>query len=58
LIDPDSRRVEVFRPAEDGHWKLFDMSDNEELVLESVACKIGLRDLFKGMDSGKRDSQT
>jgi Uma2 family endonuclease len=36
LIDPDSRRVEVFRPAEDRHWKLFDMSDDEELVLESI----------------------
>ena len=51
LIDPDSRRVEVFRPSEDGHWKLFDMSDGEALVLDSVGCTLGLLDVFKGMDS-------
>jgi Uma2 family endonuclease len=57
LIDPDSRRVEVFRPSEDGHWKLFDMSDDDELVLESIGCKVALRDVFKGMESSKRDSE-
>jgi Uma2 family endonuclease len=51
LIDPDSRRVEVFRPAEDGHWKLFDMSDDDELVLESVGCTLPLRAVFKGMET-------
>ena len=51
LIDPDTRRVEVFRPAEDGHWKLFDMSDGDALVLASVGCEIALAALFKGMDS-------
>lgn len=50
LIDPDSRRVEAFRPAEDGHWKLFDMSDDDALVLQSVAFTIALSALFKGMD--------
>ena len=50
LIDPDSRRVEVFRPAEDGHWKLFDMSDDDALILESVGCRLALLDVFKGMD--------
>jgi Uma2 family endonuclease len=50
LIDPDSRRVEVFRPADDGHWKLFDMSDDEALVLDSVGCTIALPALFKGME--------
>lgn len=51
LIDPDTRRVEVFRPAEDAHWKLFDMSDDETVVLESVGCRIASSALFKGMDS-------
>jgi Uma2 family endonuclease len=50
LIDPESRRVEVFRPAEDGNWKLFDMSDDDVLVLESVGCTLPLRAVFKGMD--------
>jgi Uma2 family endonuclease len=51
LIDPESRRVEVFRPADDGNWKLFDMSDNDVLTLESVDCKLALLAVFKGMDS-------
>jgi Uma2 family endonuclease len=51
LIDPDTRRVEVFRPGEDGHWKLFDMSDGAVLELLSVDARIALADLFKGMDS-------
>lgn len=51
LIDPDTRRVEVFRPAEDGHWKLFDMSDSNALSLESVGCDIELAAVFQGMDS-------
>ena len=51
LIDPDTRRVEVFRPAEDGHWKLFDMSDGEALLLKSVECRVGFSAVFRGMDS-------
>jgi Uma2 family endonuclease len=51
LTDPDTRRVEVFRPAEDGHWKLFDMSDGDVLVLDSVNCRIEIAALFKGMES-------
>ena len=50
LIDSDSRRVEVFRPAEDGHWKLFDMSDDDALVLEIVGCTVALLAVFKGME--------
>jgi Uma2 family endonuclease len=49
LIDPESRRVEVFRPAEDGNWKLFDMSDDDALVLTSVGCTLEILALFKGM---------
>jgi Uma2 family endonuclease len=51
LIDPDSRRVEVFRPAEDGHWKLFDMSDGPALDLVSVGASVALVEVFQGMDS-------
>jgi Uma2 family endonuclease len=56
LIDPDSRRVEVFRPAEDGHWKLFDMSDAAALELSSVGGRIALHDVFHGMDSAGESS--
>jgi Uma2 family endonuclease len=51
LIDPDTRRTEVFRLAEDGYWKLFDMSDGPALELLSVECRISLYDVFKGMES-------
>jgi len=51
LIDPDTRRVEVFRPDEDGHWKLYDMSDDDALVFASLACSVALEDVFKGMDA-------
>jgi Uma2 family endonuclease len=54
LIDPDTRRVEVFRPAEDGHWKLFDMSDIKALSLESVGCEIELAAVFQGMAGEER----
>jgi Uma2 family endonuclease len=51
LIDPDTRRVEVFRPGEDGHRKLFDMSASDTLSLASVSCEIALSAIFKGMGS-------
>jgi Uma2 family endonuclease len=52
LIDPDTRRVEVFRPGQDGHWTLFDMSDAAVLELASVGLRIVLPEVFQGMDSG------
>jgi Uma2 family endonuclease len=52
LIDPDTRRVEVFRPGQGGHWTLFDMSDAAVLELASVGLRIVLPDVFQGMDSG------
>ncbi len=50
LIDPETQRVEVFRPGADGHWTLFDMSDGAALELQSVNASIPLPDIFKGMD--------
>jgi Uma2 family endonuclease len=52
LIDPDTRGVEVFRPGQDGHWTLFDMSDTAVLELASVGLRMVLPDVFQGMDSG------
>jgi Uma2 family endonuclease len=49
LVDPDTKRVEVFRPSDDGHWKLFDMSDGDAMVLQSVDCEIALASVFKNM---------
>jgi Uma2 family endonuclease len=56
LIDPDTKRVEVFRPADDGHWKLFDMSDAPALELSSVDGRFALHDVFFGMDSATEPS--
>ena len=52
LIDPDTRRVEVFRPDDDGHWKLFDMSEAEALIFTSIDAQIALVAVFDGMDGG------
>ena len=51
LVDPDTRRSEVYRPLPDGSCTFFDMSEQADLVLESINCKIPLSQLFKGMDS-------
>lgn len=51
LIDPDTRRVEVFRPGDDGLWNLLDMSEGPALELASVDCRIAVDELFKGMES-------
>ena len=51
LLDPDTRRLEVFRPLADGSCTFFDMSEQVDLVLESIHCRIPLSKLFKGMDS-------
>ena len=56
LIDPDTRRVEVFRPGDDAHWKLFDMSEGSDLELVSLEARIALADVFQGMDSGSDPS--
>ncbi|NRF65559.1 Uma2 family endonuclease [Aquincola sp. S2] len=51
LIDPDTRRVEVFRLGDDGLWNLLDMSEQGEFELASIDCRIARADLFKGMES-------
>jgi Uma2 family endonuclease len=51
LIDPDTRRVEIFRPQSDGSWAFRDMTDGGRLILESIAFELELAQIFKGMDS-------
>jgi Uma2 family endonuclease len=52
LVDPDNRRVEVFRIGTNGLWTLHDMSDGAELELASIECRIPMTDLFDGIDPG------
>lgn len=51
LIDPDTRRVEVFRPQSDGSWSFRDMTEGGRLVLASIELELDLAQVFKGMDS-------
>lgn len=52
LVDPETRRVEGFRRGSDGLWFLHDMSQDETLVCASVDCRVGLADVFQGLESG------
>ena len=50
LVDPDTRRVEVFRIGADGLWVLHDMSDLAAVSLASIACEMKMSDVFDGVD--------
>ena len=51
MIDPDTRRVEVFRPGDDDLWNRRDMSELVKVELASVGCRFAMHELFKGMES-------
>lgn len=51
LIDPETRRAEVFRPLTDGTCAFLDMTDSGVLKLASIAYTLPLSLVFKGMDS-------
>jgi len=55
LVDPDSRRVEVFRRNERGNFELIDQTGAAELVLDSVGLKLAMAEVFDGIegDEGK-----
>jgi Uma2 family endonuclease len=50
LVDPDSRRVEVFRLNERGNFELIDQTGHAALVLESVGLTLAMSELFDGVD--------
>ena len=50
LVDPDTRRVEVFRVGADGLWVLHDMSEGEALSLASLGCEVPMAEVFDGVD--------
>lgn len=52
LIDPDTRRVEVWRRNERGNFELFDPSGEMALTLASVGLVMPLGELFDGVDEG------
>lgn len=50
LVDPDTRRIEVFRIGADGLWVLHDMSERDALELASVGCRIPMGEVFDGIE--------
>ncbi len=50
LVDPDTRRIEVFRIGADGLWVLHDMSERDVLTLASVGCEMKMADVFDGVE--------
>jgi Uma2 family endonuclease len=50
LIDPETRRAEVFRINADGLFVLFDMSESDSLELASIGCKVAIAEVFAGID--------
>jgi len=52
LIDPDNRRVEVFRRNERGNFELIDQTGAPQLELESVQMRLPMGEVFDGVESG------
>jgi Uma2 family endonuclease len=50
LVDPETRRVEVFRIGADGLWVLHDMSEAAMVTLASVGCEVTMVAMFEGVD--------
>lgn len=50
LVDPDTKRVEVFRIGADGLWVLHDMSERDAVEFASVCCSVPMADVFAGVE--------
>jgi Uma2 family endonuclease len=50
LIEPDTRRIEVFRRNERMNFELHDQTGHAELALESVGLRLAMEDLFDGVE--------
>ena len=50
LVDPDNRRVEVYRRNERQNFELIDQTGNAELVLDSVGMQLAMAEVFDGVE--------
>ena len=50
LIEPDTRRVEVYRLNERQNFELHDQTGHSELVLDSVGLRLSMDELFDGIE--------
>lgn len=51
FIDPEARRVEVFRKGSDGHWVLYDFAGLPEVELASLGVVLPTAEVFEDIDS-------
>jgi Uma2 family endonuclease len=49
LVDPDTRRVEVFRRNERDNFELLDQTGAPELVLDCVGLRLAMSEVFDGV---------
>lgn len=52
LIDPETRRIEVFRPGADGTCAYLDQTDGAELAIESLDSSLSAEAVFRGLAAG------
>jgi len=50
FVDPDARRVEVYRRHAQDQWLFFDMSAEVALDMTSIGCSVPLAQIFDGVD--------
>lgn len=50
LVDPDARRVEVYRRNERSLFELHDQTGKEQLELTSIDCRVPMTEVFDGLD--------
>lgn len=51
LIDPENRRVDLFRRGENGLFTLYDYTGAEDFPLEAIACRLSLAEIFDGIEA-------
>ena len=55
LVDPDNRRVELFRRNERQNFELIDQTGAAELVLDSVGLRLPMAEVFDGVEAAGGD---
>lgn len=51
IVDPDSRRVELFRRDAEGRWVLFDFTGQPAVELATLSLKMSLADIFEDVSA-------
>jgi len=55
LIEPEARRVEVYRRNERNNFELVDQTGQTELVLDSLGLRLAMDELFDGIETASAD---